>query len=281
MLAQPLDTLPTQPEEITNPPELGASQTTQPSSYFQAIGVVKGLVNINSSGKGEVTIRGKTYPLIPAPQYLNCYYALSKELKKYDSPVQMRLAVYPKVTHFPKGKPRCVAFALVAFDTGNGRKILEELGDLEFKISGLWQFIPVCRTPCISVFRNFTSERLDYIKQAEPSRKVRFMKPSHLPLLWKDAPVSAFRFNPKLDKDNEQDNKQPPTYFVEIKARFLPNQDAFGFISLLSLPLEKPPRFLKASKQDKSAVVRSQTPKSQTSHPPKSFTKPVPKRDKK
>jgi hypothetical protein len=33
------------------------------------------------------------------------------------------------------------------------------------------------------VFRNFSNERLEFIKQSEPARKVKFMKASHIPLL--------------------------------------------------------------------------------------------------
>ncbi|MHC5721725.1 MAG: hypothetical protein ACYTX0_59345, partial [Nostoc sp.] len=97
-----------------------------------------------------------------------------------------------------------------------------------FRLTGLWQFIPACQTPCISVFRNFTAERLDYIKQTETSRKVRFMKASHIPLLWKDAIVPPFRFNPLLPKEE----RGKPS-FVEVKAKFLPHRNVFAFESLL------------------------------------------------
>ncbi len=36
----------------------------------------------------------------------------------------------------------------------------QELQDFEFKLSGLWQFIPVCQSPCITVQKNFSEERL-------------------------------------------------------------------------------------------------------------------------
>jgi len=104
-------------------------------------------------------------------------------------------------------------------------------------------------TPCISVFRNFSDERLEFIKQAEPARKVKFMKASHIPLLWKDAPINPFRFNPKLEKD-----QQGRAVFVTLKAKFLPGRDVFGFVALTALPKDSAPRFLKASKEDKATV---------------------------
>jgi hypothetical protein len=156
-----------------------------------------------------------------------------------------------------------MSFQLVGFDRGRKEDAVSgELQDLEFKLSGLWQFIPVCSTPCISVFRNFTSSRLEYMKQSEPAKKVKYMKASHLPLMWKDAPVRPFRFNPKAESD------QGHPAFVSLKAKFLPHRNAFGFEALLAPPQEKAPKFLKASKEDKALVqqeakknqAKSQTP---------------------
>ncbi len=55
------------------------------------------------------------------------------------------------------------------------------------------------------------------------------MKPAHLPVLWKQAPVKPFKYNPKAEE-------QEKPAFVKIKAKFLPNKDAFGFDSLLEAP---------------------------------------------
>ena len=163
------------------------------------------------------------------------------------------MRVYPKFTHFPqKTSPARVGFQLVGFDRGQQPDgVTSELKDNEFKICGLWQFIPVCRQPCISIFRNFTRDRLDYIKSAEAQQKVNFMKASHLPILWRDGPVKPFRFNPKLKKE-----EQAKVYFVQIKAKFLPQRDCFGFSEMLEEPSEKPPKFLKASQADKAKVQK-------------------------
>jgi hypothetical protein len=79
------------------------------------------------------------------------------------------------------------------------------------------------------------------------------MKASHLPLLWKDAPVRPFRFNPKATHD------QGHPAFVEIKAKFLPARDVFGFVEQLAEPTETAPKFLKASKKDKALVQQTKT----------------------
>ncbi|MDV2997347.1 MAG: hypothetical protein N4J56_007052 [Chroococcidiopsis sp. SAG 2025] len=162
-----------------------------------------------------------------------------------------RLIVYPRAIHFPnKERAHGIAFQLVGFDKGQQTKqeVSRELLDFEFKLAGLWQFIPVCRIPCISIFRNFSRERLDYIKQAEPARKVKFLKASHLPLLWKDAPYKPFRFNPKAERD------QGHPIFVSLKAKFLPERNVFGFVEQLASVQETAPKFLKASKKDKASL---------------------------
>lgn len=227
--------------------------TEEPSAIFQAVGVITGEVNFNSDDNSTVTIGRNQYLLLWIRPKWEAFNALKKEIENTGNSIQ-RLIVYPKIIHFPRKKqPHRIAFQLVGFDKGREQEVISgELEDLEFKLSGLWQFIPVCQTPCISVFRNFTSSRLEYIKQAEPARKVKFMKASHVPLLWKDAPTRPFRFNPKATKEEQG----RPT-FVTLKAKFLPGRDVFGFVELLAPPQETAPKFLKASKVDKATVQQA------------------------
>ncbi|MHC5932347.1 MAG: hypothetical protein ACYTXM_42380, partial [Nostoc sp.] len=56
----------------------------------------------------------------------------------------------------------------------------------------------------------------------------------HIPLLWKDAIVPPFRFNPLLPKEE----RGKPS-FVEVKAKFLPHRNVFAFESLLGLPQDR------------------------------------------
>lgn len=238
------------------------------AAIFQAVGVIAGSVNFSSDGQSTVSIGDYEYPLFSSKQQWNVFNALNKEIKNTGNHLQ-RLVVYPKIIHFPrKEQPHRIAFQLVGFDRGRKLDAVSgQLEDLEFKLSGLWQFIPVCSTPCISVFRNFSDERLEFIKQAEPARKVKFMKASHIPLLWKDAPIRPFRFNPKVEKD-----QQGRAVFVTLKAKFLPGRDVFSFVALTALPQETAPRFLKASKNDK-ATVQQAAKKAQRPAAPKTSKK--------
>jgi len=239
------------------------TEAADSGALFQAIGVIVGSLDLTSEDKMSVTIGQSNYPLLYTPKKRRAYEALKKEIETTGNAKQ-RLVVYPKIIHFPKREqPHLMSFQVVGFDRGREEDaVSSQLEDMEFKLSGLWQFIPVCTAPCISVFRNFTPERLEYIKQAEPASKVKFMKASHLPVLWKDATVRPFRFNPKADYD------QGRPAFVSLKAKFLPHRNVFEFVELLAPPQEKAPKFLKASKEDKALVqqmakknkLRSQIP---------------------
>ena len=233
------------------------------AAIFQAVGIITGSVNFSSDGQSTVTIGSYEYPLSYSQQRRSAFTGLKKEIENTLNHNQ-RLIVYPKIIHFPsKEQAHRIGFQLVGFDRGRKLDVVSgELEDLEFKLSGLWQFIPVCSTPCISVFRNFSDERLEFIKKSEPAHKVKFMKASHIPLLWKDAPIRPFRFNPKLEKD-----QQGRAAFVTIKAKFMPGRDVFGFVALTALPQENAPRFLKASKTDK-ATVQSAAKKAERAAPP-------------
>ena len=251
-------------EQLKTPAETSDAETTETPSepeknpLFQAVGIIKGDVIFDENEQAVIKIKDKEYSLyyIPTNRRRKVHEALKKEIEATGNTTQ-RLIVYPKIIHFPdKEKIHSVAFQLVGFITSGEKSNVEtidsELKDFEFCLRGLWQFIPVCRTPCISVFKNFNKDRLDWVKQAEAEKKVKFMKASHIPLLWKDSPVRPFRFNPKLEKE-----QQGKTYFVELKARFLPERDVFGFVEQLSEPSEEPPKFFKASKKLKAEALKS------------------------
>jgi len=223
------------------------------NKFFQAVGIIVGDVRFDEEAKGTVIIAQKEYQLFYASKHRYAYEALQKEVKATGGN-QMRLIVYPRVMHFPKREqPYLLSFQLVGFDRKQSPKgIVGELQDFEFRLCGLWQFIPVCQTPCISVFKNFNKERLEYIKSAEADKKVRFMKASHVPIMWRDSPVRPFKFNPKLEKE-----QQGHSSFVEVLAKFLPDRNVFGFSKLLSEPMEKAPHFLKARKEDKAEALKN------------------------
>jgi len=247
-------------EASTSSPELAQEPVldSNPSSpaegvLFQAVGIIQG--DVTSDGdKTFVTIGEKSYGLYYASTHKMAYEALKKEIGNTGI-TQQKLIVYPRITHYPGGKqPYRLQFQLAGFlsQEASGEGLQSVLEELEFKICGLWQFIPVCRVPCISVFKNFNKERLEFIKSAPLEKKVNFMKASHIPVVWRDAPVSPFRFNPKLESET-----QGKASFVQIKARFNSASDNFEFVELLGIPTDEPPNYLKAGKKDKLAVAKT------------------------
>ena len=205
-----------------------SNETTEINQpLFQAVGIIKGEVKFSDEGKITVTLSKFEYGIECNKKHSDALSGLKKEMISTGESIQ-RLIVYPKVMHFPsKDQPQRVWFQLVGFvKEGCEMGIATELADNQFKLCGLWQFIPVCRPPCISIFLNFTTERLELLKATDdPATDAKFMKTNHVPVLWKDSPVRPFRFNPKANKED-----QGHPYFVQIKAAFLPHRDAFGFV---------------------------------------------------
>ena len=239
------------PEPNSSTPSTTALEAP-PDAIFKAVGIITGTVTF-SEQNATVYIGENQYPLYYSPRHRKSYEALKKQVENNPGKLE-RLIVYPRVMHFPRRELlHIVSFQLVGFDNSKSLEgITNQLQDFEFQLCGLWQFIPVCQTPCISVFKNFHEQRLEYIKQQSAYKRVRYMKPSHIPLIWKDSPIRPFRFNPKLEKE-----QQGHSSFVEVLARFIPGRDVFGFITMLSTPAEKCPRFLKARKEDKMEALKS------------------------
>jgi hypothetical protein len=72
--------------------------------------------------------------------------------------------------------------------------------------------------------------------------------------MWSNPPIRPFRFNPKLDKE-----QQGQASFVEITAVFVPERDVFEFQQLRFIPSVAPPRSLKAGKTQKAEALKAKT----------------------
>lgn len=234
-------------------------------NFFQGIGILRGEVIEEKEEEKEryyVSIKTPTstkkYQLFFSPRYRRSLQALKLEIKNNGS--NQRLIVYPRILHLPgRDQPHQIRFQLVGFDTGSNQGVAE-LADFEFKLAGKWQFIAVCKTPVISVHRNFSEAELERYKSLEPENRKKYAQASHIPLLWRDAPVSPFRFNSRLEKD-----QQGETFFVKIKAKFLPDKDLFGFDSLIGVPTTELPKLIKF--KDKTAKKKMEQRKPEKRKP--------------
>ena len=238
-------------EDSTTKPEVATQEDADADGdnenkiLFSAIGVLR--VDLNLDPYPHFKLGGKEYKVFYAANHKRSLYALRQQIANKGA--EQRIIVYPRVLHLPDRNkpPQIQSFQLVGFDDGVRPGVARDLGDNEFKLFGLWQFIAVCKCPVITVHRNFTPEQYAHFKTLDDEGKKRFGKAQHIPVFWKDAIVPPFRFNPKLDKE-----QQAPRYFIGVKARFLPGRDSFGFDSLLSPPTLDVPKFIKIKKPEQS-----------------------------
>ena len=124
---------------------------------FSAVGVLR--VELNLEPYPSFKLGGKEYKLFYAGNHKRSLYALKHEVGRTGA--QQRIIVYPRVLHLPDRNkpPQIQSFQLVGFDDGVRPGVGRDLGDNEFKLFGLWQFIAVCKCPVITVHRNFTPEQ--------------------------------------------------------------------------------------------------------------------------
>lgn len=205
---------------------------------FQAIGVIRSQLVINKE-RLEIVIKDQQYPLYYKDVII--YKMLLKTIKKGGNPKE--IVVYPKVKHSPeKNTMQQIGFCLLSFRMPE-HEILDhelKLDNLEFVFRGVWQFIPVCRIPVVSIYRNKSSYLKEKIDNLDEIDRARELKTTHLPTIW-HADISPFKYKMNGNQQNQQDDK----YFVQIKAKFLPNRNCFGFKEILEKPTLEIPSFMK------------------------------------
>lgn len=225
------------------------------SLLFQAVGVISGEVDLDEENNyTTITIQKKKYPLrcVSSPKARRAFDALKNQIQNTQNNHQ-RLKVYPRVsttTEAPESMR--VEFGLVSFDRGNSSGLLCDLNPLEFKLAGLWESVSFFKLPCVCVLRNFNHGQLQFLNQMKVYQKVKFMKPSYIPLFWKDALVEPFRFDPSIPRE-----EQGKPYFITLKAKFSVHKNIFVFDSLLSLPSLEPPRFFKPTREMKERASKT------------------------
>ncbi|MGK7933045.1 MAG: hypothetical protein AB4041_16665 [Microcystaceae cyanobacterium] len=193
---------------------------------FQAIGTLQGKPEEDKENPGQFFIRlgGKRYGLFIAGYR---YQAWLKQIAA--NPDQtLFLRVYPKCLMIPR-KPPKIYFQVAAWEAENPWE--EAPG--QFRLKGIWQFVPQVRTPVISVYRNKDAE--------DPKKK---FKAAHIPILMRrEDEAKPFRFNPKIAKED-----LPPRWFIQGLFKFIPSRDSFGFSEDLEPPTKDIPYYKKPRK---------------------------------
>jgi hypothetical protein len=192
--------------------------------YFQAIGVIYGLLRKNEENKFVVELGGNTYNIYVEKTK---YRAFCKH-HETNPDQKLFLRVYPKCFIVPRQDPN-IYFQVIAWNPENKW----EERDGFFILKGIWQFIPQFRAPVLSIYRN---KRAD-----DPTGK---FKATHLPILMRrEGETQPFRFNPKIPKE-----QLPKKWFVEGLFKFIPSRNCFGWQKDLSDPTERIPKFKKPIK---------------------------------
>lgn len=216
------------------------------NNIFQAIGVIEAHIELNKNGRDilhasfDYTFRDgytrsqdiASYELHISNGRKHVFKALIKDIR-INGEGNRRLIVYPKVIHLPqKDKLHILKFALVGFQSSHrNNDLMNNLNHGEFLLSGFWQFIPVCRQPCISVMRNYTEQMQDELAQHNANAK-KLSKATHVPVFWK-APEKPFKFNPMNPKTIDRK-------FVKTKAVLSPERNNFAVVSSSELMSQSP-----------------------------------------
>lgn len=226
---------------------------SQPDVVFQAVGIIQGAVSFPEDKKPTITVNGKEYSLFPQSvfdkkQTNQRLKHLKKHIEKTGIPNQ-KLLVYPHITHsIQQTHLQEISFDIIKFDHQIG--IIENnLEEMEFLLSGLWQFIPICSTPCVSIFKNSHLINLKRTQNKSAIKRVKRLEPCHIPVLWENPSIQPFHYNPGLNK-LDQDSPM----FVQLKARFLPEQDQFQVVSEVKPPRNQPPPYLQITEEDRKAA---------------------------
>ena len=176
---------------------------TTPKNYYQAIGWLRGVV-VKEEERYCVQIREINFTLYLPRRVIAVAAALEGKL------------AWMKC--YPQSKGEGLSFRVVWMGTEQNEKSDPGI----FVLRGVWQFIPQCRRPVFSVYRN---ELKSY--ESRPNNQ-------HLPLIWSDQPPYRFR------KDSEERPK-----FYQIMARLIPQRSCFGFVEQIAEPLEQTPKRVK------------------------------------
>lgn len=244
---------------------------------YQAVGIVECEVYFTENNKAYILIDGNKYQLLYHKPRRKVFKALRKEIESTGNHFQ-RITVYPRVTHYPYyyQNDEIPDFANISYLQEDGRQkyyyqirfqltgfykerkprgIFDELSSREFLISGRWQYISICKIPCITIYKNFDEELLKDIKKMNPTRKALFLQSCHIPFRWENPSVKPLKTMGK-NKTNNLEETQP--FFVKVKARFIPDDNLFEVVEELETPTLQTPRFFKLYQRDKHKSVKYQ-----------------------
>ncbi len=236
-LTQEESEVPTQTELKSKSEKL--QQQQQPDSeprIFQALGTILATPYLKGD-RLKVTIDGRSYDLLYVKGFQRrSHRSLKAELEKNGSK-EMFLKLYPSATFDQSSAEPILSFSVANFSLDG-----EKLNNYPkgFVLRGIWQYIPQCKFPVISIYRN--RNQLPAFKKLNAKQQFHFAKPHHIPVVW-SATIEPFKYNPSVEK-----SEQMPRYFVEVRAVF--KDGLYVVEEMLREPTVEIPRFIKVSKKN-------------------------------
>ncbi|MEL6442151.1 MAG: hypothetical protein AAFQ80_23265 [Cyanobacteria bacterium J06621_8] len=211
------------------------SESDHPT-IFQAVGLIKCMTQIKED-RLYITIDGQAYELKRGQKRTHQKFEELKREIEQNGSKELWLRVYPKIVHDSINEEIRYWFNLVKAFKHKSQCRNQQEG---FILRGIWQYIPYCCEPVISIHRNV--DRFYQYKRLPPGAKKNFARVLAFPVIW-HAPVEPFRYNPELDRD-----QQMPRYFVQVRAVF--EDDQFEVIEEIEQPTLDIPRYIKPRKKD-------------------------------
>ena len=205
-------------------------------TIFQGVGLIRCTPEIKEE-KLYITVDNQEYELRRGKWGSRRHFEQLKQDIEQKGSRELWMRVYPKIAHNLKKPKIAYFFTLVKVfsDKSQAEKQQED-----FVIRGIWQNVPYCSKPVISIYRNI--DMLQTYKQLSlPAAKKAFARPQDFPVVW-SAPVEAYRYNPKVEND-----KQMPRYFVQVRAVF--KNGRFEVVEMLCEPTLDIPQYIKPKKK--------------------------------
>ena len=228
-------------------PKRTKSKSKQPT-IFQAVGSIRCAPQIEGD-RLFVTIDERRYELKKGNRRWHEQFVRLKQEIAQNGSREMLLRVYPNILHDSKNQEIRYWFTLVRayFDESRCQNSQED-----FIFRGIWNYVPYCSNPVISVNRNV--DNLKFYQRLSSSAKKAFIKPQAFPVVW-SAPVEPSQYNPELDY-----HQQMPRYFVQVRAIFTDGQ--FEVVEMIEEPTSDIPRYIKPrqknAKERKSSLEKKE-----------------------
>lgn len=219
------------------------SDSNEPS-IFQAVGLLECIPQVENE-RLSIAINGNQYELRKTHGPRSQQFDLLKQEIEKNGSRQMQLRVYPNIIHDSNKLEIRHLFSLVRA-YADKPKCLDSSSSFVFR--GIWQYVPYCSTPVISIHRNI--DMLKFYQRLSTAAKKSFVRPQAFPVVW-DAPVEPFRHNP-----DPQKSEQMPRYFVEVTAVFQDGQ--YTVVEMLNEPSLDIPRYIKPSRKNWKTKERNQ-----------------------